>query len=776
MAIKLKSSLVSYFFGFVKGLSEHGPAMADAAGAAGAAMPLVYPAAILATALGDGVAEYVRNRKKPDDLAELYRESLLRAIKTCIKDFEGLAAEDRDIVDLWEEGLDFAVKGDPLWKTILEDTIPTRMLSVDLNEASSHWPLLRAQLEVWTNWFRYRRTAGTAPQGFNIPRQPLVLSRDFDRYLAANLPRELMDHFQPELASGHHRDAFNKTLLRALNQLSEGLRPLDPVRHIGEFPKPEEADTALKLLDARYRVTPYIGRRGDLDALWTWLQSPAPASCQVVMGRGGNGKTRLGYQLLEEIDDREPLRWHAGLLEYQRFQDELGNEKFRKWRGRKPTLIVIDYADAAAPLLEQYIIPELAHSGLGQDDVPIRFLLLARTADEAQGWYKTLRRAAGSSQGDLFPNPPLVLRDLDPAQRRELAQAMLTAASHVEKGKRLTLPPVGLDTLIDDRLEANEFADPLILCMAAIVAHSRQSLTALHLHRTDLARGMAIRERRRLENLVAKPDKALLLHMAAYVNLSGRMVFNELENATKIEKGHLDSDGRVGEIPGLLAPGGVAEPIVPDIIGEAFLHDVLREDQQHGPETVMRAAALRPGPVTRALVRTVQDFEPDRKSQSTDDEQCQRWALTRLTAVLTEHAQAISDDVFWEIHGALTLDTVAMILPSRDFYQAICALRYPSTSLVGVEALNTYAIYESKTGNRGKALVAIRQAVEIRRELVGKNREAFLSDLAMSLNNQANRQSEMGQRAEALQSIQEAVERYRELVGKNREAFLPDVA
>jgi hypothetical protein len=46
----------------------------------------------------------------------------------------------------------------------------------------------------------------------------------------------------------------------------------------------------------------------------------------------------------------------------------------------------------------------------------------------------------------------------------------------------------------------------------------------------------------------------------------------------------------------------------------------------------------------------------------------------------------------------------------------------------------------------------------------------------MALNNQAGFQSEMGQRAEALQSIQEAVKIRRELVGKNREAFLPDLA
>jgi hypothetical protein len=772
----IKSSLLSYVFGCAKALSEHAPSMAHAAGAAGEGVGLIYPAAILTAAISEGVAEYVKDRKKPDDFADLYRESLLHAIQVCTNDFQHLTDEDRGIVELWKEGLDVRVKDDPLWKSILEDSIPTRMLSIDPTNSSSYWPLLRAQLEQWTNWFRYRRNAGTAPQGFNIPRQPLVLSQDFDRYLAANLPRELLDRFQPELGSGHHRDAFNQTLLRILNDLNQQLRPLDPVRHIGEFPKPEQASTAIKMLDARYRVAPYIGRRGDLDSLWNWLQSPAPVSCQVVVGRGGIGKTRLAYQFLEEIENREPFRWHAGLLEYQRFKDELANDKFRRWRGRKPTLIVIDYADAAAPLLEQYIIPELAQSGLGLEDAPIRFLLLARTADESQGWYKTLRRAAGTSEEDLFPNPPLVLRDLDPAQRRELVQAMLTAASRVEGGKRLILPLDGQDALIDERILSPDFVDPLVLSMAAIVANGQQSLSALHLHRTDLARGMAKRERKRLENLARTGDKALLLHVAAYVNLAGSMRFEELERAIRTEKSHLDSKETTGFVAGILAPNGVAEPIALDIIAEAFVYDILRENVQHGPETVLRAAARRPGPVTRTLVRTVQDFEPDHAGQGIDDEQCQGWALTQLTGVLKEHSQAISDDVFWEIHAALPHDTVAMILPARDFYLAICKLRNPSTSLVGLSALSSYAIYESKAANRAEALVAIQEAVEIRRELAGTNREAFLPDLAMSLNNQANIQGEMGQRAQALLSIQEAVEIRRELVGKNREAFLPDLA
>jgi tetratricopeptide (TPR) repeat protein len=79
-------------------------------------------------------------------------------------------------------------------------------------------------------------------------------------------------------------------------------------------------------------------------------------------------------------------------------------------------------------------------------------------------------------------------------------------------------------------------------------------------------------------------------------------------------------------------------------------------------------------------------------------------------------------------------------------------------------------------GQRAEALASIEEAVQHYSELAGKNREAFLPDLAMSLNNRANLQSEMGQRAEALASIEEAVQIRRELAGKNREAFLPDLA
>jgi hypothetical protein len=788
--VKISSGFVTYLFGLMDHLALHKmvegvvesakPAVQAGATVAAATEggAWVYPAALLAAPLIGLAEKYLENRPKPEQLADLYRESLLEAIEACTKDNQSLTEDDRAVVELWEEGLKRPVKGDPLWKAILEDNLPARMLTADLRHPDRCWPLLRAQLERWTDWFRYRRTAGTAPPGFDIPRGPLVLSAEYERSLAATLARELLLRFHPELADGHHRDAFNQSLLRILQDLGEQLRPLDPLRHIQDFPRPGAANTALKLLDPQYRAVPYIGRRDNLDALLTWLDDPAPVSFQVVVGRGGKGKTRLAYRLLDELEDRAPYCWHAGLLPHERFEDELANEKFRRWRPRRPTLILIDYADAAAPSLEKFIIPELAHSRVEADDTPLRFLLLARTADAGQGWYKSLRRAAGTREDDFFPNPPLELSDLDPAQRRELVGAILRAAPRAKDEPKtlMELPPEGADPALDPRLTDPEFADPLVLAMAAMVAHSRQSLAALHWRRTDLARSLARHERRLLETVAGNTDEAFLLHLAAYVNTVGPMDFAELEQAVSNEKRHWQTPWNSADAADILAPEGLAQPIAPDIVGEAFVHDVLSERAQHGSETVLRAADYRPGPVVRLLVRTVQDYATDPAHPSADDERCQAWALTRLTALLTHHSEAIADDVFWQIGAELPLTTVAMVLPARNFYQSVCRVRESAGGSVFLAALVAYSVFESKAGNRAEALAAICRAAENYRELVGKNREAFLPDLAGALNNQAIRQSDMGQRAEALLSVQEAAENYRELVGKNREAFLPDLA
>jgi tetratricopeptide (TPR) repeat protein len=67
----------------------------------------------------------------------------------------------------------------------------------------------------------------------------------------------------------------------------------------------------------------------------------------------------------------------------------------------------------------------------------------------------------------------------------------------------------------------------------------------------------------------------------------------------------------------------------------------------------------------------------------------------------------------------------------------------------------------SELGRCNEALEATREAVQLGRELVQANPQAFLSDLAMNLNTLGAMFSEMGNHDEALPAAQEAVQLYR---------------
>ena len=81
-------------------------------------------------------------------------------------------------------------------------------------------------------------------------------------------------------------------------------------------------------------------------------------------------------------------------------------------------------------------------------------------------------------------------------------------------------------------------------------------------------------------------------------------------------------------------------------------------------------------------------------------------------------------------------------------------------------------ILHSNAGRREEALSTAAEAVACYRELVTRNRDAFLPDLARSLNNLGGLLSE----TDGVTAAAEALGFYRELVIGNREAFLADLA
>jgi hypothetical protein len=91
-------------------------------------------------------------------------------------------------------------------------------------------------------------------------------------------------------------------------------------------------------------------------------------------------------------------------------------------------------------------------------------------------------------------------------------------------------------------------------------------------------------------------------------------------------------------------------------------------------------------------------------------------------------------------------------------------------------SLNNLSNRLSDAGDGAGALVAIREAAEIRRLLAQANPSRFAPHLALSLNNLSNRLSDASDGAGALAAIREAVEIRRRLAQGNPARFAPDLA
>jgi hypothetical protein len=767
---------------------EKVPESVAAAGLAAALAPVALPLAIAGPAIVEAAKRRRENRPDPGALADIFREALLSAVEEVIAAApERFTEDDHAVLELWREGLKASPGREPVWARMLEEDIPqetARLISVNIGGTAPNWPALRALLERWSDWFRYRRTS-TALSIAPPPRQPLVLSLYAEQSLAINLTAALARNWRREITAGENETAFRQSVHQAFATLGAQLAPLDPLTPITEFPALSDAEIEVQLLNARYRTIPYIGRADTLETLFKWLHGPGPISFLAVTGRGGAGKTRLAYRFLELLEEREPYRWHAGVLNLSIHREALSRERFAKWRSRRPTLMVVDYAAAHAEELTSGIA-QLYESTLRKDPgaAPLRFLLLERTADPKQGWYKSVLAAARDRENAFFPAPVLQLGGLDAGDRVALLSAGLQAAHEFERRSAPNARPrlVLMDPpSILERIEKRKMEDPLMLFMAALVAHARQNLGPLDLDRMELAKEVAKHERRRVELLAGARLSRLPLHLAACVTLMGSLTENELVALVREEKAALEeTQWQIHELIGMaqraLPPARsefAVSPIEPDVVGESFVKDVLGETGHGAKETVLRAAAKKQGPVTRSLVRMVQDFAPATDTAPLESED-QKWALDLLTHLLRTRAETVTDAEFWEVHAALPIETIAMRRTAGDFYRIVADARRNGGAAdpILAAALTTYALHVGAMGLRGEALESVGRAVEIYRKLAAGNPDAFLADLAGSLNNLATLQSDMGQRTAALESIVQAVEIGRKLAAGNPDAFL----
>jgi len=387
------------------------------------------------------------------------------------------------------------------------------------------------------------------------------------------------------------------------------------------------------LMLTELRATTLVGRDQDLVDWDAWLASPKPIAMRCLTGRAGAGKTRFAIELCERAEARG---WQAGFLPQAELQRFHAAQSLDAWHWGKPTLLIVDYAAAATPILRAWTEALARRRHDPALDGNLRLLLLERHADTNLGWWAALLRPGGlSGRGpEDLADPPTpvalpVLRGLGP--RHALLHQVVEAAATLAGTSPPRLPAPGdepvFDALLSDLRLENE---PLFLINAGIVGRTTGVPQALALSDPDLARRVAEKERSRLMRLsetwgIDAAGTRIIPHLAACVTLQGGC-----DRAAAIATIH-DELAAMGwppprhdaaAIAGLLhdalplADGGV-DAVRPDPIGAAFVLIQLGDHGRGGTEQadiVERQWRRNAEGTINTVVRTVKEIAFDAPS------------------------------------------------------------------------------------------------------------------------------------------------------------------
>ncbi|MEH0555533.1 toll/interleukin-1 receptor domain-containing protein [Streptomyces sp. B21-101] len=210
-----------------------------------------------------------------------------------------------------------------------------------------------------------------------------------------------------------------------------------PARELPAQPLPS------MLLQADYGVVPFERADDELPRLVDWLVAPEHLAARLLTGPGGQGKTRLANQLVEQA---RAEGWTAGLLAEQIPEPVL--DRIHEFRG--PVLVVVDYAEGRTEQIVNVASELIARPvELG----PARLLLLARSSGV---WPHLLRRHRDDRVSLLFTDlaehalPSVVATPGD--RLAEYARALHAFAARLGHPVPLTAEPDTLRSARYDRV------------------------------------------------------------------------------------------------------------------------------------------------------------------------------------------------------------------------------------------------------------------------------------------------------------------------------------
>ncbi|MCX4529831.1 tetratricopeptide repeat-containing serine protease family protein [Streptomyces sp. NBC_01551] len=177
------------------------------------------------------------------------------------------------------------------------------------------------------------------------------------------------------------------------------------------FQEPHTADSPAALLRADVEAVPFHGRTDLLAALESWCHEPGSFSTRLLVGGGGEGKTRLGVELCHRLRDQD---WVTG-----RLAEDAPTETLKTLEQlSRPLLLVVDYAETRREQLDALT----RHLRYPQQSV--RLLLLARSAGD---WLTELATSQYLSSLVNVPVEELKPLEITPAGRVDVWQSAVAS-------------------------------------------------------------------------------------------------------------------------------------------------------------------------------------------------------------------------------------------------------------------------------------------------------------------------------------------------------------
>ena len=552
----------------------------------------------------------------------------------------------------------------------------------------------------------------------------------------------------------------------------------------------------LDLLLAESCSIPLVGRDHDQALIRRWLSTARPISVMAMTGAGGSGKTRLALEMILESVQHN---WASGFATHEEVRRFLSKQNLSTWGWQHDTFIVLDYAASLGTDLRTWL-SELADR-TPEPTPKLRLLLLERHADTTSGWYANLLSGDSQTENvlDLFdPWEPTQIRPIaESTFRREILSSTLTKAAAIRSAPVPPLPAPSADPVFDQRLADPQWADPLMLMMAALTALETGVPTALSLSRPEVARRLAKREAARIRHFAPHNDDAahFLVHLAACVTLCGGLNQSQAlalaaEESSALGLQYPNGHGAaVRCLQDAFPTPNAIDYVRPDLIGEAFLLEAwkstdpastnsavnplpsrarqqaisVRQPLQVGTNSIFRALSISETNVLSALIRTAQDFADAQERRPL------AW-INRIVSDSTDYR------LLNALRYAIPLDTLCLRDIAFELASKLLELGRQEPTSDRANLLLNLSNRQSALGQREQALRSIEEAVQICRQLAAARPDAFRPDLARSLNNLSVHQSDLGQREPALRSIEEAVSIYRQLAAARPDAFRPALA